>query len=351
MGIRNQQKISSLGIVPGIRLALNPFAQQVGSARILRNFVPERGRLARKGFSPDFTSRNLFSNTGFDSWSGSTLEGWTDGGQSGGSEETSLVVSGSAYKITGDGAPSSKGGKSQEANVIIEANTLYDVSIRAQRTSGLSTGKLNIELNGTSVDTSGLIVDASTLTTSYAEYTDELTDGGLSTIPSNLKMRIFTTGGLENGESIIIDDLKITKRVTTWHTINFRYTRSNAPENEEIIFRSDGTDNQLVLDTSGKVGIGTASPDSKLKVVETDDTAVNITFDGTGSDLDIGLRVNIDNANTDVVLFLTADDGAIASGSDFIRVEDGGVERFIVDGEGQVSIGRDILANYALIVS
>ncbi|KKL08035.1 hypothetical protein LCGC14_2579990, partial [marine sediment metagenome] len=56
MGIRNQQKISSLGIVPGIRLALNPFAQQVGSARILRNFIPERGRLARKGFSPDFVS-------------------------------------------------------------------------------------------------------------------------------------------------------------------------------------------------------------------------------------------------------------------------------------------------------
>ena len=56
MGIRNQQKISSLGIVPGIRLALNPFAQQVGSARILRNFVPERGRLARKGFSPNFVA-------------------------------------------------------------------------------------------------------------------------------------------------------------------------------------------------------------------------------------------------------------------------------------------------------
>ncbi len=42
--------------MPGIRLALNPFAQQVGSARILRNFVPERGRLARKSFSPDFVS-------------------------------------------------------------------------------------------------------------------------------------------------------------------------------------------------------------------------------------------------------------------------------------------------------
>ena len=55
MGIRNQQKISSLGIVPGIRLALNPFAQQVGSARILRNLIPERGRLARKSFSPNFS--------------------------------------------------------------------------------------------------------------------------------------------------------------------------------------------------------------------------------------------------------------------------------------------------------
>ena len=62
MGIRNQQKISSLGIVPGIRLALNPFAQQVGSARILRNFVPERGRLARKSFSPNFITSSSSSS-------------------------------------------------------------------------------------------------------------------------------------------------------------------------------------------------------------------------------------------------------------------------------------------------
>lgn len=62
MGIRNQQKISSLGIVPGIRLALNPFAQQVGSARILRNFIPERGRLARKSFSPNFITSSSSSS-------------------------------------------------------------------------------------------------------------------------------------------------------------------------------------------------------------------------------------------------------------------------------------------------
>ena len=55
MGIRKQQKTSSITILPGLALDLNPFAQTAGSARVLRNFIPERGRIARKTFSPDFT--------------------------------------------------------------------------------------------------------------------------------------------------------------------------------------------------------------------------------------------------------------------------------------------------------
>lgn len=52
--IRNQRKASSVTIAPGLALDLNPYASQVG-ARVLRNFLPERGRLARKTFSPQFT--------------------------------------------------------------------------------------------------------------------------------------------------------------------------------------------------------------------------------------------------------------------------------------------------------
>ena len=54
MAIRKVQKISSASIVPGVRLSLNPFAQQIGSARVLRNWVPERNRMMRKPFAPQF---------------------------------------------------------------------------------------------------------------------------------------------------------------------------------------------------------------------------------------------------------------------------------------------------------
>lgn len=53
--IRNQTKITSVAIMPDVSLDLNAFSSKLGSARVLRNWVPERGRLARKAFSPDFT--------------------------------------------------------------------------------------------------------------------------------------------------------------------------------------------------------------------------------------------------------------------------------------------------------
>jgi hypothetical protein len=55
MSIRGQQKISTVTILPGLALDLNPFSTRLGAGRVLRNWIPERGRLARKTFSPQFT--------------------------------------------------------------------------------------------------------------------------------------------------------------------------------------------------------------------------------------------------------------------------------------------------------
>lgn len=57
MAIRNQTKVSTVTILPGLALDLNPFSTRLGAARVLRNWVPERGRLARKTFSPRFAVR------------------------------------------------------------------------------------------------------------------------------------------------------------------------------------------------------------------------------------------------------------------------------------------------------
>ena len=56
MAIRKQQKVASASIVPGVQLNLNPFQQTIGTARILRNWHPNRNRLLRKPFAPKFHS-------------------------------------------------------------------------------------------------------------------------------------------------------------------------------------------------------------------------------------------------------------------------------------------------------
>lgn len=61
MAIRNQTKLSTLPIVPGVHLDLNPFAQAQGSARLLTNFIPEQSRLTRKAPSLPFSSADISS--------------------------------------------------------------------------------------------------------------------------------------------------------------------------------------------------------------------------------------------------------------------------------------------------
>lgn len=63
MPIRNQAKISSASIVPAVRLDLNPFTQRQGTARLLRNWIPEHSRIMRKPFSPGFQT-NTSGSTG-----------------------------------------------------------------------------------------------------------------------------------------------------------------------------------------------------------------------------------------------------------------------------------------------
>ena len=57
MAIRDNQKQSTLGIIPGIKLEQNPFAQTQGTATILRNVINDSGRLMRKPFSPKWQAQ------------------------------------------------------------------------------------------------------------------------------------------------------------------------------------------------------------------------------------------------------------------------------------------------------
>lgn len=179
-----------------------------------------------------------FRNLSFDGGFAGTLPlGWTAGaGNAGGAKESSDVVFGDAYKITGDGAIGTRGEVKQAANLdawdsvaLIERQKAYTVRVRAKRSSGLLAGRLRINLQGTGVNTTGLQVTAATLTTSWAEYEAELT-AALASIPSDLMLHVFADQTPTNNESIFIDEIRILPSAELSRHSTARASRLEEPE-------------------------------------------------------------------------------------------------------------------------
>jgi hypothetical protein len=96
------------------------------------------------------------------------------------------------------------------------------------------------------------------------------------------------------------------------------------------LWKDLGSGNIETTTATGNVGIGTTgSPNAKA----------HIDFSSIDPLEQLGLKVNLNGANGDTILLLSADDGSIAGGSDFIRAEDGGAGLFVVEGDGDVGIG------------
>src|ERR1700744_1665 len=144
-----------------------------------------------------------FSNLSFDGgFTGPSLPhyplGWTPDGTfgPGGTDEQSNSVWGAAYSIVGNGTTAIRGLITQNAAqdslgaTILQANTDYTVRARVAINSTITQGTLHIHLYSAtgSINTIGLQLPVSQLSTTYAEYTAELT-APLSTIPSDLVLR------------------------------------------------------------------------------------------------------------------------------------------------------------------
>ncbi len=156
--------------------------------------------------APRFVGLNL------DTWNAGVPAGWTTGGPSlsgGLSEETSIVVSGHAAKITGDGTTAVRGYIEQSASYL-KPNRAYRVRVAMRKTSGMAAGVANVDLFSSSggIDTTGVNVATSSLNTSYDDYEDDLTTG-LASIPSDLVLRVFLDGTPTNGESVYVDEIRI----------------------------------------------------------------------------------------------------------------------------------------------
>ncbi len=181
---------------------------------------------------------NLSFDGGFQAQTAEDVpHGWTLS-NTGGSQETSDVIHGHAYKITGDGAAASVGTIFQSASVdaynhlpLIESNRAYTVKARIKRSAGMVVGQLNIDLQSSSggIDTNGLVLAAGTVTEEYQEFEAELT-AALPTIPDDLLLRVFANLTPTAGEFFLVDEIEIWPSDTATNPSTVRVSDPDRPE-------------------------------------------------------------------------------------------------------------------------
>jgi hypothetical protein len=162
----------------------------------------------------------------------------------GGTDEESFVVWGAAYSIAGNGTTPTRGlmtqGAVQDALGAqrIQTNTDYTVRARCARNATLAQGTLHVHLFSTSggINTNGLQLTAAQLTTSYVEYTAELT-APLTTIPSDLVLRVYADGTPTQNGQFYIDCIEI---FPTAQPVNASLVRASRVEDPESYDGIDG---------------------------------------------------------------------------------------------------------------
>src|SRR5712664_3658946 len=192
---------------------------------------------------------NNWLNLGFDGgFTGPSLPhyplGWTPDSvfAPGGTDEQNFVVWGAAYSIVGNGTTPTRGLMTQSAvqdalgAPLIQANTDYTVRARCARNAVLSQGTLHIHLFSTSggINTTGMQLTAAQLTTSYVEYTAQLT-APLATIPSDLLLRIYADGTPNQNGQFYIDAIEILPTAQPVNASLVRASRVSDPESYDGI--------------------------------------------------------------------------------------------------------------------
>jgi hypothetical protein len=194
---------------------------------------------------------NNWINLGFDGgFTGPSFPhyplGWTPDAvfAPGGTDEESFVVWGAAYSIVGNGTTPTRGLMAQGAvkdslgAPLIQANADYTVRARCARNATLSQGTLNIHLFSASggINTTGLQLTAAQLTTSYVEYTAQLT-APLNSIPSDLGLRIYADGTPNQNGQFYIDCIEV---FPTSQPVNASLVRASRVEDPESYDGIDG---------------------------------------------------------------------------------------------------------------
>jgi len=188
-------------------------------------------------------------NLGFDGgFTGPSLPhyplGWTPDPvfAPGGTDEESFVVWGAAYSIVGNGSTPTRGLVTQSAATdslgaqLIQANTDYTVRARCAANATLTTGTLHVHLFSASggINTTGLQLTAAQLTQNYVEFTAQLT-APLSSIPSDLQLRVYADGTPNLNGQFYIDAIEIFPTSTPFNNSIVRASRVEDPESYDGI--------------------------------------------------------------------------------------------------------------------
>jgi hypothetical protein len=194
---------------------------------------------------------NNFANLSFDGgFTGPSLPhyplGWTPDLSfgPGGTDEQSFTVWGAAYSIVGNGTTATRGLITQSAvqdslgAPLIQPNTDYTVRARVAINSTLAQGTLHIHLFSASggINTTGLQLTVAQLSNTYAEFTADLT-APLSTIPSDLLLRVYADGTPTLNGQFYIDCIEI---VPTAQPVNTSIVRASRVEDPESYDGIDG---------------------------------------------------------------------------------------------------------------
>jgi len=160
----------------------------------------------------------------------------------GATDEENFVVWGAAYSIVGNGSTPTRGLMTQGAvqdslgAPLIQANSDYTIRAHCAGNTALSQGTLHLHLFSQSagINTTGLQLTAAQLTTSYVEYSAELT-APLSTIPSDLVLRVYADGTPNLNGQFYIDSIEIFPTSTPLNASIVRASRVEDPESYDGI--------------------------------------------------------------------------------------------------------------------
>jgi len=209
---------------------------------------------------------NNWTNLGFDGgFTGPLLPhyplGWTPDPTfaPGGTDEENFVAWGAAYSIVGNGATATRGLITQNAvhdalgASRIQSGTNYTVRARCARNSTLVQGTLHVHLFSATagINTIGLQLSASQLTTRYVEYSAELTVP-LTAIPGDLVLRVYADGTPNSSGQFYLAPIEI---YPTSQPVNASLVRASRVEDPESY---DGIDGLLSVAENNGQAIRTA---------------------------------------------------------------------------------------------